>query len=444
MRHHSTTQRLAGTALLALLSLSLAACSHLVKRSNAGIPSLEDDSGALGAIARGAKYSGWVLSAPLVLGMTPVATLAWATPWVDLLEAVDIASAPAIGLGYVVEGLVGYPAKGVLSLVRQARGSERARAPELAATGRPFVPWGFVVEHLQATRLARPAEKVPIELQDYYGVSPEILDEVRGKFWRRVRESKPGESPILTPLPPSSFEATLELYRAKGASPLNPRPLVLLTPPTEAAFAARWLASRFARRSVHAAVIVPQQAFLETHLAPAEVEARLRDAVVAARMALRVLGELNEVDPGQVHYLGISAGGIFGGVLLAVEPSIRRAVLVLTGGDLPRIVTESEESSVAAYRDAWKARGVDPETLRRQLAQDVRTDPLRLARFVAPHRVLLFLGARDTVVPVATGLALRAALGDPETYLLGGNHDTASVCFGFILRRSERFLLEGR
>jgi hypothetical protein len=45
---------------------------------------------------------------------------------------------------------------------------------------------------------------------------------------------------------------------------------------------------------------------------------------------------------------------------------------------------------------------------------------------------------------VATGLELRAALGDPETYLLGGNHDSASVCFGFILRRSEQFLLEGR
>ena len=74
----------------------------------------------------------------------------------------------------------------------------------------------------------------------------------------------------------------------------------------------------------------------------------------------------------------------------------------------------------------------------------MRTDPLRLARFVEPRRVLLFLGASDTVVPVATGLALRGALGDPETYLLGGNHDSASVCFGFILRRSERFLLEGR
>ena len=150
------------------------------------------------------------------------------------------------------------------------------------------------------------------------------------------------------------------------------------------------------------------------------------------------------MDAGQLHYFGVSAGGIFGGVLLGVEPAIRRAVLVLPGGDLPRIVTESDESSVVAYRVAWKARGVDPETLRQEFAREVRTDPQHLARFVEPARMLLFLGAGDTVVPVVTGRALRAALGDPETYILGGNHDTASLCFGFILRRSERFLLEGR
>jgi hypothetical protein len=119
-------------------------------------------------------------------------------------------------------------------------------------------------------------------------------------------------------------------------------------------------------------------------------------------------------------------------------------VLVLPGGDLPRIIRESDESSVIAYRAAWNARGVDAEALQRELRSEVRTDPQHLARFVEPARILLFLGAGDTVVPAATGRALRSALGDPETYTLAGNHDTASLCFGFILRRSERFLLEGR
>jgi hypothetical protein len=429
---------------LALLPFPLGACSHLVTRSNAGIASLEAEPDALGALSRGAKYSGWAVSAPLVAVTTPVAALAWATPWVDLVTAVDIASAPAIGLGYLFEGLVGFPVKGIRWLVRKARGQEPDQAPPPAAADRPFVPWGFVVEHLEAGGLPRPAEALPPDLEGYYGVDPEALEAFRGTLSRRALDSTLDESPLRIALPPSSFEATLELYRTPGASPESPRPLVLLTPPTEAAFAARYLAARFARRGIHGAVVVPERKFLEVHVTPAEFEGWLRAAVVAARTALRALGELPGVDAGQLHYMGVSAGGIFGGVLLAVEPSIRRAVLVLTGGDLPRILAESEESSVVAYRAAWKARGVDAGALRLRFAREVRTDPLRLARFVEPRRVLLFLGASDTVVPVATGLALRAALGDPETYLLGGNHDSASVCFGFILRRSERFLLEGR
>jgi hypothetical protein len=433
-------RRLTGMAGLGLAAYLLAGCSHLVERSNAGIASLEAEPGALGTISRGAKYSGWVVSAPLVAGMTPVAALAWATPWVDLADAVDIASAPAIGLGYLFEGLVGFPAKGVLSLVRGVREPPAARAP---AAGPPFVPWGFVAEHLEARRPARPAEEVPRSVEDYYRPSREGLAQTRDELSRQVREASPGQNPIRTPLLPGSFATTLELYRAAGASPAGPRPLVLMTPPTKAAFAARYLARRFARRGVHGAVIVPEKALLEPHLAPREVEYRLRDTVVAARTALRALGEMPEVDPGQLHYFGVSAGGIFGGVLLGVEPAIRRAVLVLPGGDLPRIVTESDESSVVAYRAAWKARGVDAAELRLQFVSEIRTDPQHLARFVEPTRVLLFLGAGDTVVPAATGRALRAVLGDPETYILGGNHDTASLCFGFILRRSERFLFEG-
>jgi hypothetical protein len=432
-------ERLVAAAALALLAFPLAACSHLVAHSNAGIASLEAEPGSVGALSRGAKYTGWAVSAPLVAVTTPVATLAWATPWVDLVTAVDIASAPAIGLGYLFEALVGFPLRALRSLVTNE--ADPAPAP---TADRPFVPWGFVVEHLEATALPRPPDELPRDLEDYYAVGREAVETVRTTLSQRVLASGPDESPLRIPLPPSSFEATLELYRAREASPSNPRPLVLLTPPTEAAFAGRYLAGRFARRGIHGAVVVPGKPFLEKHLAPADVEARLRDAVVAARTALRALEALPGIDASQVHYLGVSAGAIFGGVLLAVEPAIRRGVLILAGGDLPRIVAESDESSVKAYRAAWKARGVDAEALRVGFARDVRTDPLGLARFLDPRRVLLFLGASDTVVPVATGLELRGALGGPETYLLGGNHDSASVCFGFILRRSERFLLEDR
>ena len=178
--------------------------------------------------------------------------------------------------------------------------------------------------------------------------------------------------------------------------------------------------------------------FLAPDLSPSEVEDKLRRTVIEARAITAALGARPEVE--RLVYLGVSAGGIFGTLLLAVEPRIERAVLVLPGGDLARLVQVSEESSVTAYREAWAARGVPPAALAAAFAREVRTEPLTLAPHVDPRRVLLFLGAQDRKVPIEGGLALREALGRPETYVLAGNHETASVSFGFVLRQALEFL----
>ena len=413
-------------------------CSQLVERSNAGIGALETAAGPVGDISRGAKYAGWCLGAPAVAAMVPVAAVAWATPWVDLSMATDLAGLPAIGMGYAVEGVVGFPLHALRSLwgTRTACETSPASVPVPA----PCIPWGFLVEHLEAPREPRPADPVPPEIEDYY--RPLDPDRIRLSADLAAAESAAGDSSPITVELHLGIPADLEYYPASGAAPGPARPLVLITPPLEAAFAARYLARRFARRGVHAALVVPRGPILETRLTPADLEARFRAAVVSARAALHVLARRPEVDRERLLYLGVSAGGIFGGVLIAVEPAIRRAVLVLPGGDLPRIVAGSVEPSVIAYRESWNERGLAPEALAAAIAREVRTDPIRLARHVDPRRVLLFLGASDTVVPVETGLALRDALGAPETYLLSGNHDTACLCFGFILRQVDGFLFE--
>jgi uncharacterized protein YceK len=425
--------------LVCVVVLLLSGCSHVVERSNAGIAFLEESRAPVGPIARGAKYFGWGLGAPAVFALTPVAALAWATPWVDLPQAVDIASAPAISLGYTFEALAGFPAHAVVAPWREdgslQSSTDRQRPP--------LVPWGFVVEHRRPPAELRPAQPLPAEIEAYYAVIDADVARLRGEIAAARRVARSSRAVVTVPLrggPPS----TLELYPARNGPNDGPHALVLMTPPSKAAFAARYLARWFARRGVHAAVIAPARPFLEPHLAPAEVEAGFRQVAINARTALRALAGLADIDPARLDYLGVSAGGVFGAGLLAVEPSIRRAALILPGGDLPRIIAESDESTVTAYRTAWQQRGLDPDALAEAFARDVRSDPVRLAPFIDPRRVLLFLGAHDTQVPTATGLALWRAMGEPELYLLSGNHETASLCFGFILRRSERFLREGR
>ncbi|MBI3725757.1 hypothetical protein HY251_17660 [bacterium] len=244
-------------------------------------------------------------------------------------------------------------------------------------------------------------------------------------------------SPLVLGL--EGVRATLELTFAEGA---GARPLVLMTPPSDGTFAARYIAARYARRGIHAAVIVQEDdVFLDPALDAAGVERKLRASVVAARTVLAALSRRADVDASRVTYFGISAGGIFGAVLLAVEPRVARAALVFPGGDLPALILASDDGGVRDYRESWFARGFSRGALREALAREVKTDPLLLARHVDPARVLVFLSDEDTTVPIEGGLALRDALGKPETWILSGNHETAGFCFGFVLGRADDFLL---
>ena len=395
--------------------------------ANGGIPALEYAAPPVRQAAVAAKVLGWIAATPLVTCLVPVALLAWATPWVDLPLAVDIATAPAVGMGYLTQALIGGPAWGLFSWAEGRAGLRALGEGPLRPPALDLTPWGLVVEHRPCPPSPRPVRPLPTATVARYPVDPRQVAVVADQLARS------GQGAVRTARL-ETFSGQLEWVAAPA-----PGPLVLMTPPTEANGVARYLAQRFADRGVHAAVLAPDAAFLEVGLEPADVEARLRGAVVAGRVAVRALSDRPEVS--EVVFLGISAGGVFGPLLMAVEPRVTRAALVFPGGDLGRIVLTSAEPTVSAYREAWAARGVPPHDLARELSRQVVTDPMRVAPAIDPRQVLLFLSSDDSMVPIETGLALRDALGRPETYLLSGNHGTASLCFGFVLREAEDFLL---
>jgi hypothetical protein len=417
---------------LVALATTLAAtgCSATVGCSNAGIEALERRASPAGEIAKGAKYAGWIAAAPLDLAAVPVAGAVWASPWGDLPLFADVLTAPSVGVGYVFEAILGAPGS-LLALGLEDDDTAPVASPDAC------VPWGFVVEHRPPAPNPRPARPLSPEVVSYYAVPEGAAQRLGRELDAAARApDRDDDEPLSIELAPFGFEGTLEVSLAEGD---DPRPLVLLTPPSQATFAARYLARRYARRGIHSAVIVPRGDYLDPWLDAAALEAKLRGALVAARTAVQALASRPEVS--RVVYLGISAGGIFGALLLAVEPRVERAALVFPGGDLATIAATSTEDTVRAFRESWQVRGVAPEALRRLLAATLRTEPLRLAPSIDTPKVLFFLADSDTMVPLPCGLALRKALGEPETWVLSGEHEEAGSCFGFVLREADEFLL---
>ncbi len=418
--------------LIILITPLVSGCSLVLERNNGGIAAFEEGPPPVATISRGGKYLGWAVSAPVTLALSPLAMLVSLTPWVELETAIDFSTAPTIGLGYAFQYVVGAPSYAAFSCMTK-KDLDKPFTPSAS----DYMPWGLIAAHQPLMEPARPISQPPPEIIDYYKVTEAEVQNLRQLF---SASNTDGVKVVNVPKE-YDLRGTIEFYPAQTDEDLSSRPLVLMTPPVEAAFAARYLARRYARKGVHAVTLIPENEFLEAEHKPKQLEAKFRAAVLIARTAIRALSTREDVDEQNIHYFGVSAGGIFGAALLAVEPMIQRSVLAFPGGNLPHILSESTEPGVSFYRESWLKRGMSKEEFNQRLKKHIRTDPLELAPYVDPQKILIFFGAKDTLVPIESGLELRKAMGNPEAYLMAGNHATASLCFGYILRRADRFLL---
>lgn len=174
-----------------------------------------------------------------------------------------------------------------------------------------------------------------------------------------------------------------------------------------------------------------------------EMEELFRRTVVHNRMLLEWLRTQEAVDNQRMGLIGISMGGIVGGVVLALEPDLAGGGLCLAGGDLPDLIMASDESRVRRWRD-WRFRedGIGSSELRRELATHLVSDPARLGAYVATERVFLVGALFDAVVPLSNQDVLWESLGRPRRMLVPLGHYTSVVDLGGILDHIEGFMQE--
>ena len=143
----------------------------------------------------------------------------------------------------------------------------------------------------------------------------------------------------------------------------------------------------------------------------AETHSLLGQTTVDLRRAVDFLISRPEVDKTRLGFVGVSLGGIIGGVFLGDEPRIKTAVLWSSGGDWGKLFTTSSHPVVEKFRQ----NGIgDADTINTTLSD---VEPLKtIGNFTGP--LLLLYGDKDTIVPVDTIEELYNAAHDPKKRII--------------------------
>ncbi len=232
----------------------------------------------------------------------------------------------------------------------------------------------------------------------------------------------------------------LDYYRPHGTNPLA---VVVVLPILGGGYPAeKHFCAYFARHGL-AAILVRREGLRKTITRLEEVNDTLLHSAIDARQAIDWIETRPELDAGRIGVFGISMGGIRAAFLTPLEPRIRAAVIALAGGDLPFVITHSNEPGLVRRREKFRETHQLTEAAFQEEVQKVITcDPLSVAAGADRSKLLLVQALFDRTVPTRKGLELRRALGKPETIFLPTGHYTSLLFIPYLKPASLQFFHE--
>lgn len=300
-----------------------------------------------------------------------------------------------------------------------------------------LAPTGCFVRSYDLGEPVRPALALPEDVQarfayepiDAAGVKLEHLDlgEDAAHVWS-------GSFVLRLPDDPEPLSVAFELWQAR--EPVAARaPAIVITPILGGGRSlAVYHCRAFTEAGMHAVLVDRGTRVLKRTWPIEDVERQLRRAVAARRAVVDWLETRPDVDPRRLGAFGISMGGILTSVLLAAEPRLGSGVVALAGGDVPAIISRSEEGRLVEWR-AQKATdlGADELAVETRLRACLPSDPAQLAPFVDARRVLFVTTRWDDVVPLENQELLWRALGCPQRYDLPAGHYSGIVYLPWVM-----------
>ncbi len=199
----------------------------------------------------------------------------------------------------------------------------------------------------------------------------------------------------------------------------------------------RPFATYFARNGYAVALVdtVQRKTLLQDLVHP---EDAIIQTILRHRRVLDWIESRPGIDATRIAVFGASLGGFNALFLAASDARVRAVAPALVAGDLPFVLTHSNERRIVeAVAAAEQDLTLDTAGLEQYLEANIKTDPLDLAPHLDASKVLMILAKFDKAVPFEKQLELRDAMGNPESITLPTGHITAAV-YIFYLRRKVR------
>lgn len=166
----------------------------------------------------------------------------------------------------------------------------------------------------------------------------------------------------------------------------------------------------------------------------------MRQAVLDVHRCGDWLAARPEVDPDNIGLLGISLGSVVGALVLGIDTSFSKGMLIIGGGDPAKIVfNQSKETKELAAK--FEANGVNEDALRKAW---IPIDSCTFAHRVRRDGVVLFNAKQDEVIPRACTESVWERMGKPEIHWYPATHTSIGMrMFDILAIAAKRLKGEG-
>lgn len=262
-------------------------------------------------------------------------------------------------------------------------------------------------------------------------VTERILEE-RSTYTKR-QISLPSSHNIL----PGPRDILIDYYDLKGD---GKKPVILVLPILGGGNAvADSFARYFAKHGFSVALVHRQkQGDLVDDLG--SIDANLRQIVFDHRQAIDWIETRDELDASRIGVFGVSMGAIKGALISALDERVGASVLALVGGDIPYLLTYSNEPGIARRRAEYlQEHQLTLAELQEELARKITCDPIHYAEHIDAGKVLMVLALFDQTIPFKKGRELKEKMGNPETIYLLSGHYTSVLFKNYIKYKARKF-----